>query len=175
MDVGFSVRSVTAFAAAGLAALLVTGCAKKNDVASNATPAASAQAATPGELASAGGGEASATPAAAATSAGSDFASPVPTAGADTGLPLYPGATQSTSISGPDNGAAVVAVTNDSFDKVYAWYQSQIPQNWTRAKSDTSDGSVATFQLEQGATTKSIMLAGGKDKTTITLASTTSK
>ncbi len=172
MDVRFSVRSVTAFTAAGLAALLVTGCAKKSDVASNATPAASAQAATPGEQSA--GGEASATPAA-TTSAGSDFASPASTAGADTGLPLYPGATQSTSISGPDNGAAIVAVTDDSFDKVYAWYQSQIPQNWTRGKSDTSDGSVATFQLEQGATTKSIMLAGNKDKTTITLASTTSK
>jgi hypothetical protein len=175
MNLRLSIPSAPAFAGAALAAALViaAGCAKKSEVASNATPAAS--------VAAVSSSQASAGPESSASPVG-DVTSPAPQStegsyvtGSDkTGLPMYPGAKQDTSISGAGNsGAATMIVTTDSFDKVYAWYQSQIPADWQRAKMDTADGSVATFQLEQGSTTKSVMVAGTKDKTTITLASST--
>lgn len=185
MHLRLSVPSASAFAGAALAAALViaAGCAKKTEIASNATPTPNVAASSTSQVSA--GPESSASPV-------GDVTSPAPTASSSaeataqstegayvtnsdkTGLPMYPNAKQDTSISGAGNsGAATVMVTTDSFDKVYAWYQSQIPADWQRAKMDTADGSVATFQLEQGSTTKSVMVAGTKDKTTITLASST--
>lgn len=173
MNLRLSIPSASAFAGAALAATLViaAGCAKKSEVASNATPAPSvAPSASPvGDVTSPGPTASISAEATAQATEGSYL-----TSSDKTGLPMYPDAKQDTSISGAGNsGAATVMVTTDSFDKVYAWYQSQIPADWQRAKMDTADGSVATFQLEQGSTTKSVMVAGTKDKTTITLASST--
>jgi hypothetical protein len=93
------------------------------------------------------------------------------------GLPVYPGAVQTentgySSTNKEGSGAMALATTPDSFDKVYAWYQKQMPAGSEQVHMSTEAGSMAMFQTgkESDKTQKTVTITAGKDSTTIMLA-----
>lgn len=93
-------------------------------------------------------------------------------------LPTYPGATTQAAggSSGMGHGASAgkVLATNDSFAKVYAWYQQHMPAGSERAHMTTPVESAVFMTGATGSaqTTVSISRSGGK--TMITIARVTS-
>ena len=94
------------------------------------------------------------------------------------GVPVYPGANASdnagwSASNKEGTGAVAVLTTKDSFDKVYAWYKSQLPAGSEKAKTSGDTGSMAMFQLgnEGDKLKKVVEITGDKDSTTIMLSS----
>ena len=70
-------------------------------------------------------------------------------------------------------GAMMVLKTSDAFDKVYAWYKSQMPAGSAQMQSTNGDTSVAEFQIgkETDKEQKSVTITSDKDGTSIMLIS----
>lgn len=113
---------------------------------------------------------------AAATSAApaGDNGSAAPEAGASGDIPSYPGATTQSSGSGSNMGTTAsgsVMTTDDSFDKVYGWYQQHMPAGSEKSHM-TSPVQSAVFMIgdpSSGQKSVTITVQGGK--TMISIAS----
>lgn len=97
---------------------------------------------------------------------------------ASLGLPVYPNATASDTAgyaaeTKEGSGRVVVMATTDSFDKVYAWYRSQMPAGSEQMHMTSGNGDVATFaEGKQGdKTQKAVQISSAGDKTSIVLSS----
>lgn len=138
-----------------LTALALTACAGKSS--SNSSQETSAES----------------TAAAGATDSGA-MASPgvspaATTAAAQTGdIPNYPGATASYSAtSGGSTGT--VMTTDDSFDKVYAWYQQHLPAGSEKLHT-TAPVQSAAFSVGPSNDLSTITITATDGKTTISIA-----
>jgi hypothetical protein len=90
-------------------------------------------------------------------------------------LPVYPGATAATQpqtdvVSGK-HVVSQVYTTRDSFDKVYAWYQSALPAHSETSHDTSQMQEAAAFTLSGGTTqqTVSLLKTGGVEVVNITL------
>ena len=95
---------------------------------------------------------------------------------ASLGLPIYPGATPSEggSLAADTNrGSAKVVTlqTKDSFDKVYAFYHTNMPAGSEKSKMSMAGSSMASFQIgnEAAKMQKSVSIVGSGNSVTITL------
>src|SRR5437868_10556748 len=88
------------------------------------------------------------------------------------GAPLYPGASQSAdngSISVTTaSGSGVMAsfTTNDSFDKVYAWYQAKMPKGSEKMHVSQSGASIAEFLTAENTADQTLVMVSSKDNQT---------
>jgi hypothetical protein len=89
-----------------------------------------------------------------------------------TGLPLYPGATSAASGANGSGQAGTVLTTDDSFDKVYAWYKDHMPAGSEKAKLSAGGMSSATFQTTGDGGKQVVAITSQGGKTTISLAKT---
>ncbi|MFY9720598.1 MAG: hypothetical protein WAK16_13245 [Candidatus Cybelea sp.] len=132
------------------AAMLITGCNGKSSSNSSDQTSASATAA-----ASAAGG-------AGTTASGTDQ------------IPSYPGAVtqaagSSDSMGGAASAAGKVMSTDDSFDKVYAWYQQNMPAGSEKAHT-TSPVQSAVFTIGETKDQTSVTITTQGTKTMISVA-----
>lgn len=108
----------------------------------------------------------------ASATAGAEATSAAATAAAGTDVPDYPGATTQASGSSSNMGTAAsgkVESTDDSFDKVYAWYQQHLPAGSEKSHV-TAPVPAAVFTLGstgQGQTSVTISTSAGKTMITI--------
>jgi len=89
------------------------------------------------------------------------------------GLPEYPGATTEASGSSSNMGQAAagkVLTTADSFDKVYAWYQKNMPAGSEKAHVTTPVQSAIFTVGEAGKDQQSVTITVQGGKTMITIA-----
>jgi hypothetical protein len=127
------------------AALAITACASKSS--SNDQSQSSAEATT------------------AASSAAADNTAASPAAAGET--PVYPGATTQASGSNSSMGqtaAGTVSTADDSFDKVYSWYQKNMPSGSEKSHT-TAPVESAVFMVGDpgsGQTSVTITVSGGK-------------
>lgn len=134
------------------AAVAITACAKSNE--QNQSNASATAAAT-----------------SAATTAGSTANAAATTAAAGE-VPSYPGAVTQASGSGSNMGTSAtgtVMTTDDSFDKVYAWYQKNMPAGSEKSHV-TSPIETAVFTVgdpSSGQTSVTITVQGAKTMITI--------
>ena len=153
-------RWLTTTALALLAAVSIAACSNQTSTSDNTTT-------TDTTSTAASAAPADTTEPAASTAAGSDT-----TAG---GVPAYPGATTEaagSSSMGMAGGMAAgkVLTTGDSFDKVYAWYQKNMPAGSEKAHV-TGPAPSAVFTVgEAGKDQQSVTIAVSNGKTTITIA-----
>jgi hypothetical protein len=110
--------------------------------------------------------------AAATTAAGA--AAPAASAAASTAaapadqIPSYPGAV--TAYAGSSQGSSgTVMTTDDSFDKVYAWYQQNLPAGSEKAHV-TAPVQSAVFSIGPDNDRTSVSITASAGKTTITIA-----
>lgn len=108
-----------------------------------------------------------------ATSSASADPSASTSAGADS-IPNYPGATAeasgSTAGMGGTAASGKVLSTTDPFDKVYAWYQKNMPAGSEKTRT-TSPIQSAVFMLgETGKDQRSVTITTQGDKTMISIA-----
>jgi hypothetical protein len=102
-------------------------------------------------------------------------AEPAATTAAAGGVPAYPGATTQASGSSNMNSAGGTAsgsvmTTDDSFDKVYAWYQKNMPAGSEKAHT-TAPVESAVFTIgDPGQEQTSVTITAQGGKTTITVA-----
>ena len=119
------------------------------------------------------GASSSAMPAESAAPAGSPAAAP-------SGVPIYPGAVTQGSASynggANANGGSVqtaVMTTNDSFDKVYAFYQKNLPAAMEMMHTSTPPTPGAAFVVadpnNKGHTTTVVIATGADGKVTISI------
>ena len=138
------------------ALLMVTACNSKSSSSSDQSGSTTAASTEPSASAAAGGAEG---------------ASSAPETNGE--VPSYPGA--STQASGSNSGAmgsaaGTVMTTDDSFDKVYAWYQQHMPAGSEKSHT-TSPVESAVFTLgEAGSNQTSVTLTTQAGKTMITIA-----
>ena len=89
--------------------------------------------------------------------------------------PMYPGATTMASGSSGNMGAGSasgkVLTTADSFDKVYGWYQKNMPAGSEKAHTTTPVES-AVFTVGDPNNQKSVTITVSGGKTMITIAQT---
>ena len=139
-----------------LAAFAVTGCTSKSSSSSSDQSSATATAA--------------ATDSGAATSSDSSSSTD-----AATQIPKYPGAATNASGSssnamGGGSAAGTVLSTDDSFDKVYAWYQGHMPAGSEKSHT-TSPVESAVFMLGQASQDQtSVTISTSSGKTMISIA-----
>lgn len=105
-----------------------------------------------------------------ATAEATDAATEAPsTAPGD--VPAYPGAVTDASGSGSNmsaSGSGTVMSTDDSFDKVYAWYQQHLPAG--AEKTHTTQPPAAVFTIgDPSSGLKSVSLTTSDGKTRITI------
>jgi hypothetical protein len=103
-----------------------------------------------------------------ATAAATDAA----TSAAPGDLPSYPGAVTEASGSGStmggETGSGTVMSTDDSFDKVYAWYQQHLPAGAEKTHTDQPRTAVFTVgDSTSGLKSVSITTADGRTRITI--------
>jgi len=77
------------------------------------------------------------------------------------GVPVYPGAKPnnqgSLSVNSANGSAAYAGFsTDDSFDKVYQFYKSQLPADAEKMKSSSGNSSMAMFSTKVGSDTVSV-------------------
>jgi len=123
---------------------------------------------------SAGSTSASATTDAGSAAATSDAGGAAATATTAAGdVPSYPGATTQASGSSSNMGQAAsgsVMTTDDSFDKVYAWYQQHMPAGSEKSHV-TAPIQSAVFTLgDPGSAQTSLTITTSGGKTMITIA-----
>jgi hypothetical protein len=133
------------------ALVAVTACNSKSSSSSDQSNAAATAAATEA---------ASASPGAAATSAAAGE------------VPTYPGAVTQASGSSSNMGSSAtgqVMTTDDSFDKVYTWYQQNMPAGSEKSHVTAPvESAVFTIgQPGQGQTSVTLTTSGGKTMITI--------
>jgi hypothetical protein len=108
----------------------------------------------------------------AAATSGAEATNAAATTAAAGDIPDYPGATTQASGSSNQMGAAAsgkVESTDDSFDKVYGWYQQHLPAGSEKTHT-TVPMPNAVFTVgasSQGQTSVTITTAGGKTVITI--------
>jgi len=90
------------------------------------------------------------------------------------GVPVYPGAQageSGVSVAGASGTTQMVSLTTtDSFDKVFDWYQGQLPKEDQTMKISNQDSSTAEFTIGangKSPATATIMITSKKDKTDI--------
>ena len=155
-------RLLTTSLVAVLAAVAITACSGGSSSSSTDTTTSSATD-TSGSTA---------TSTATEPSTGSDNTAAGNAATAD--IPSYPGATTEAAGSSMGMGAAKTAAgkvmsTSDSFDKVYGWYQKNMPAGSEKAHT-TSPVQSAVFMIgEAGKDQKSVTISVQGGKTMITI------
>jgi Spy/CpxP family protein refolding chaperone len=132
--------------------------------------AALALAACSGKSSSNSSDQTNAAASAAATEAASPAASAAASAAADE-IPSYPGATTAASGSGSNMGqteSGSVLMTDDSFDKVYAWYQQHMPAGSEKSHVTAPiESAVFTLGSAPDVSSATITAQGGKTMITI--------
>jgi hypothetical protein len=159
------------------AALTMTACASKSSsstasesnaaATSAATEAGAAASTAPSAAASTEAGAASTQPSAAASMAAGSTAAPGE-------IPSYPGAVTQASGSGTNMGqsaSGTVMTTDDSFDKVYAWYQQHMPAGSEKSHTTAPVQSAVFIIGEPSSGQKSVTITTSAGKTMITLSS----
>jgi hypothetical protein len=99
-----------------------------------------------------------------ASSAPAGAASVAPAAG---DIPAYPGATTAYSATAQGSSGTVMT-TDDSFDKVYAWYQQHMPAGAEKAHM-TAPVQSAVFSVGPPNDVTSVSISAANGKTTITI------
>jgi hypothetical protein len=89
-------------------------------------------------------------------------------------LPIYPGAAHAAAqrpAGGPKQVTSDVYTTRDSFDKVYAWYQSALPAHSESSHETSQNEDLAVFTMSDGSTQQSVSIlkTNGVEVTNITL------
>ena len=153
-------RFLTTSMMALVVAVAITGCSGSSNSADNsATSAAADNSAT-----------SSASDNSAATTA-NDAASASKATG---DIPSYPGAKTeaagSNAMSGSGMAAGKVLSTADSFDKVYGWYQKNMPAGSEKSHMDTPVKSAVFMTGEAGKDQQSVTITTANGKTMITIA-----
>jgi hypothetical protein len=149
-----------------LAAIAITACSG-----GSSSSSASDQSASSSTASDNGGSSSTATEA----TTGSDQTAAGNAATAD--IPSYPGATTEAagssmgSMTGAKSAAGKVMSTSDSFDKVYAWYQKNMPAGSEKAHTTTPVQSAVFMIGEAGKDQKSVTISVAGGKTMITIAS----
>jgi len=89
------------------------------------------------------------------------------------GVPIYAGATQQEggySITGPQGGGQALALTtSDAFDKVYAFYKSQLPRSAETMKTESNGTAYALFRVGNDKNGTTIMLERKQGDPTTTI------
>lgn len=104
-------------------------------------------------------------------------ATTAPSSAASSEIPTYPGATQEA--SGSSSGAGVttasgtVLSTPDSFDKVYRWYQSNMPAGSEKSHTAVAGMESAVFWVGNAGDQRSVTITTSGGKTMITIAHVT--
>ncbi len=88
------------------------------------------------------------------------------------GAPLYPGATQSeengsisvTTSSG--SGTMASFSSDDSFDKIYSWYQTHMPKGSEKMHVSQSGSSIAEFTTAEDTPNQTLVMITSKDNKT---------
>jgi hypothetical protein len=161
-------RLLTTSLVAVLAAVAITACSGGSSSSSSDNTATSSATDTTSSASS------DTTSTATEPSTGSDQTAAGNAATAD--IPSYPGATteaagSSMGMGAGKNAAGKVMSTSDSFDKVYAWYQKNMPSGSEKAHT-TSPVQSAVFMIgEAGKDQKSVTISVQGGKTMITVAS----
>ncbi len=132
--------------------LTAAGCASKSSSSSDQS-SAEASAAASGAPEASGMAAASGAPAAAASATGN--------------VPAYPGATTAYSATAQGSSGTVMT-TDDSFDKVYAWYQQHMPAGAEKAHV-TAPVQSAVFSVGPPNDVTSVSISAANGKTTITI------
>jgi hypothetical protein len=154
-------RFLTTSMMALVVAVAITGCSGSSNSADNsATSAAADNSAT----SSASSDNSAATTAGDQTSA----------AKATGDIPSYPGAKTeaagSNAMSGSGMAAGKVLSTTDDFDKVYGWYQKNMPAGSEKSHMDTPIKSAVFMTGEAGKDQQSVTITTNNGKTMITIA-----
>jgi hypothetical protein len=154
-------RFLTTSMMALVVAVAITGCSGSSNSADNsATSAAADNSAT----SSASSDNSAATTAGDQTSA----------AKATGDIPSYPGAKTeaagSNAMSGSGMAAGKVLSTTDDFDKVYGWYQKNMPAGSEKSHMDTPVKSAVFMTGEAGKDQQSVTITTNNGKTMITIA-----
>lgn len=118
------------------------------------------------------------TNAAATSAAPADNGSAAPEAGASTAagggdIPSYPGATTQASGSGSNMGttaSGTVQTTDDSFDKVYGWYQQHMPAGSEKSHMTAPVQSAVFILGDPSSGQKSVTITVQGSKTMISIA-----
>lgn len=138
-----------------VAALAITACNSKSSTSTSSSTDQS-------------GAAASAAPAENSAAAG---ASTAPSGGAESQIPTYPGATTQASGSSSNMGesaSGTVMTTDDSFDKVYSWYQQHMPAGSEKSHvTAPMQSAVFTIGDPGNQTSLTITTQGGKTMITI--------
>ena len=150
-------------------AVFAAGCSKSSDTSSSTSATATP---VPVVIVSAAATGAAAMSAATSAAASSGDAAGSGTTDDKTGLPIYPGATSSASGANGSGQAGTVLTTDDSFDKVYAWYKDHMPAGSEKAKLSAGGMSSATFQTAGDSGKQVVAITSQGGKTTISLAKT---
>jgi hypothetical protein len=89
-------------------------------------------------------------------------------------IPSYPGAKTeaagSNAMGGSGMAAGKVLSTADSFDKVYAWYQKNMPAGSEKSHMDTPIKSAVFMTGEAGKDQQSVTITTANGKTMVTIA-----
>ncbi len=157
-------RLLTTSLMAVLAALAITACSGGSSSSSSASDQSDNTAASAAS-------DNSASSSATDTSASSSDASMAATGD----IPSYPGATteaagSSSSMGMAKSAAGKVMTTADSFDKVYAWYQKNMPAGSEKAHTTTPVETAVFMMGEAGKDQKSVTITVSGGKTMISIA-----
>jgi hypothetical protein len=153
-------RFLTTSMMALVVAVAITGCSGSSNSADNSATSAAA--------------DNSATSTAADNSAAQTATDSASAAKATGDIPSYPGAKTeaagSNSMSGSGMAAGKVLSTADAFDKVYAWYQKNMPAGSEKSHMDAPVKSAVFMTGEAGKDQQSVTIATANGKTMITIA-----
>ena len=154
-------RFLTTSMMALVVAVAITGCSGSSNSADNSATSAAA--------------DNSATSSASSDNSAASTAGDQTSAAKATGeIPSYPGATTeaagSNAMSGSGMAAGKVLSTTDDFDKVYGWYQKNMPAGSEKSHMDTPIKSAVFMTGEAGKDQQSVTITTANGKTMITIA-----
>ena len=154
-------RFLTTSMMALVVAVAITGCSGSSNSADNSATSAAA--------------DNSATSSASSDNSAASTAGDQTSAAKATGdIPTYPGAKTeaagSNAMSGSGMAAGKVLSTTDDFDKVYGWYQKNMPAGSEKSHMDTPIKSAVFMTGEAGKDQQSVTITTNSGKTMITIA-----
>jgi ABC-type enterochelin transport system substrate-binding protein len=154
-------RFLTTSMMALVVAVAITGCSGSSNSADNSATSAAA--------------DNSATSSASSDNSAATTAGDQSSAAKATGdIPTYPGAKTeaagSNAMSGSGMAAGKVLSTTDDFDKVYGWYQKNMPAGSEKSHMDTPVKSAVFMTGEAGKDQQSVTISTNNGKTMITIA-----
>jgi hypothetical protein len=154
-------RFLTTSMMALVVAVAITGCSGSSNSADNSATSAAA--------------DNSATSSASSDNSAASTASDQSSAATASGdIPSYPGAKTeaagSNAMSGSGMAAGKVLSTTDAFDKVYGWYQKNMPAGSEKSHMDTPVKSAVFMTGEAGKDQQSVTITTANGKTMITIA-----